>query len=277
MKPLRRLLAVKRGQMTKPVVECNYQVIGGVCPDMKQEILGLKYDNVTMDEAIEQAKRLLQKPQTAYVVTPNAEIGYEALHDAHLRDLLNGADMMLPDGAGVVLAAKIRKTPLKQKVAGIDFADRLLGLLAETGGSVYLLGSKPGIAELAAKKMTEKHPGLTVCGFADGYFKEEEPVVAAINRVQPDVLFVCLGAPKQELFMKAHRNELNTKLMIGLGGTLDAYAGTMKRAPKWMIRMNLEWLYRLLKEPKRLKRMLRLPKYLFAACKKRGKESNGEY
>ena len=238
---------------------------------MKQEILGLQFDNVTMDEAVARAEELLKGDGASYIVTPNAEIGYEALQSEQLRTLINSAAMVLPDGAGVVLASKVLKTPLKQKVAGVDFADRLLGLLAEQGGSVYLLGSKPGVAELAAEKMIEKHPGLNICGMADGYFKDEDPVVAAINEKSPDVLFVCLGAPKQEIFMQTHQHELKTKLMIGLGGSLDSFAGTVKRAPKWMIRLNLEWLYRLIKEPKRFKRMLRLPKYLFAAVNARGK------
>ena len=238
---------------------------------MKQDVLGLQFDNVTMDEAVARAKELLEMPGASIVVTPNAEIGYEALHDAQFRALLNGAELVLPDGAGVVLAAKLRKTPLKQKVAGVDFADRLLGVLAETGKTLYLLGGKPGIAELAAQKMVEKHPGLRICGTADGYFKEATLVIEKINAVKPDVLFVCVGAPKQEIFMNAHRDELDVRLMAGLGGSLDAFAGTVKRAPKWMIRCNLEWLYRLVKEPKRFGRMLRLPKYLWAAVTVRSK------
>ena len=134
---------------------------------------------------------------------------------------------------------------------------------------MFLLGSKPGIAELAAQKMLEKHPKLRICGMNDGYFKDEAPVIEKINAAKPDVLFVCLGAPKQEIFMKMHLNELHVKLMIGLGGSLDSFAGTVRRAPKWMIRCNLEWLYRLIKEPKRFGRMLRLPKYLFAVLGKR--------
>ena len=236
---------------------------------MKQDVLGLQFDNVTMDEAVARAEELLEAPGASIVVTPNAEIGYEALHDAQFRALLNGADLVLPDGAGVVLAAKLRKTPLKQKVAGVDFADRLLTVLAETGKTLYLLGGKPGIAELAAEKMREKHPGLQICGTADGYFKDEGPVIGKINTAKPDVLFVCVGAPKQEIFMQAHQKELNVRLMVGLGGTLDAFAGTVKRAPGWMIRLNLEWLYRLIKEPKRFRRMLRLPKYILSVVAER--------
>ncbi len=231
---------------------------------MKTDIMGVAFDNVTMAEALEKARELLQKNETCYCVTPNAEIAYEAIHSAELAALLNDAALVLPDGAGVVLASKILGTPLKEKVAGVDFADRLMDVMAEEGYRLYLLGSKPGVAETAAEKMLKKHPGLTICGMADGYFKDEDAVVEKINEAGADILFVCLGAPKQEYFMQKHRASLRVRMMLGLGGTLDSFAGTVKRAPKWMIRMNLEWFYRLLKEPKRLGRMMRLPKYVLA-------------
>ena len=236
---------------------------------MKIDVMGVKFDNVTMQEALERAKELIAQPGADYCVTPNAEIVYEAMHDDAFAELVNDAALVLPDGAGVVLGAKILGTPLKQKVAGIDFAWNLLGILEQTGGKLYLLGSKPGVAEQAAAKMLEKYPALQICGTADGYFKDEGPVVEKINAAKPDVLFVCLGAPKQEKFMVAHKQELQVKLMAGLGGSLDSFAGTVKRAPKWMINLSLEWLYRLIKEPKRFKRMLRLPKFLWAVCLKR--------
>ena len=238
---------------------------------MKTNVLGVQYDNVTMAEALDTARALLQRPEASYCVTPNAEMAYEALHDESFRAILNGASLVLPDGAGVVLGAKILRTPLQEKVAGIDFAANLLGVLEETGGRLYLLGGKPGIAEQAAENMKKTHPKLCICGTADGYFKDEGPVIGKINAAKPDVLFVCVGAPKQEIFMHAHRDELDVRLMAGLGGSLDAFAGTVKRAPKWMIRCNLEWLYRLIKEPKRFGRMLRLPKYLWAALTVRSK------
>jgi len=236
---------------------------------MKIDVMGVLFDNVTMDEALLKAEEILDGDRAQYVVTPNAEIAYEAMHSEELCTLVNNASLVLPDGAGVVLASKILKTPLKEKVAGVDFADNLLALLAKRGGSVYLLGSKPGVAELAAEKMLEKHPGLTIAGLADGYFKEEGPVIEKINEVKPDVLFVCLGAPKQEKFMANHKDKLQVKLMAGLGGSLDSFAGTVKRAPKWMIKLSLEWLYRLIKEPKRFGRMLRLPKFLWAVLRRR--------
>ncbi len=236
---------------------------------MKIDVMGLKFDSMTMDEALSRAEALLRGDKAAYVVTPNAEIAYEALHDVQLREMLNGADLMLPDGAGVVLASKLLRTPVKQKVAGVDFAAGLLGVLERNGQSLYLLGGKPGIGELAAQKMLEAHPQLRIAGIADGYFQDEAPVIAKINASGADALFVCLGAPKQERFMVQHQQELHVHLMAGLGGSLDAFAGTVQRAPAWMIRLNLEWLYRLIREPKRFRRMLRLPKYLWAVMLKR--------
>ena len=238
---------------------------------MKTDVLGVLYDNVTMDEALARGRELLRGERAAYCVTPNAEMAYEALHDEAFRAILNEASLVLPDGAGVVLGAKILKTPLKQKVAGIDFAQNLLGILEEEGSRLFLLGSKPGIAETAAEKMRQKHPSLIICGTADGYFRDDADAVRTINDARADVVFVCLGAPKQERFMHDHCGELNVRLMIGLGGTLDGIAGTVKRAPKWMIRLQLEWLYRLIREPRRFGRMLRLPMFVFAALKKRWK------
>lgn len=236
---------------------------------MKIDVMGLKFDSMTMDEALSRAEALLRGDKAAYVVTPNAEIAYEALHDVQLREMLNGADLMLPDGAGVVLASKLLRTPVKQKVAGVDFAAGLLSILERNGQSLYLLGGKTGIGELAAQKMLEAHPQLRIAGIADGYFQDEAPVIAKINASGADALFVCLGAPKQERFMVRHQQELHVHLMAGLGGSLDAFAGTVQRAPAWMIRLNLEWLYRLIREPKRFRRMLRLPKYLWAVMLKR--------
>ena len=233
---------------------------------MKQEILGLQFDNVTMEEALAIGEGLLDGDRAAVVVTPNAEIGYDAAKDAEFCALLNRADLMLPDGAGVVLAARLRKTPLKEKVAGIDFARNMLSVFARRGTRLYLLGSKPGVAEQAAEKMKEIAPGLVICGTADGYFKDEAAVVEKINEAGAEALFVCLGAPKQERFMFNHKDELKTvRLMAGLGGSLDGFAGNVKRAPEWMIKTNLEWFYRLCKEPKRIGRMMRLPKYLIKA------------
>lgn len=240
---------------------------------MRVDVMGVGFDNVTMDEALARAAELLTQPGASYVVTPNAEIVYEATRDARLRGLLNDAELVLPDGSGVVLGAKLLHRPLRERVAGIDFGDRLCGCLAEQGLSLYLLGAKPGVAEMAAEKLKEKHPGLVVCGMADGYFQDETAMVAAINAAHPAALFVCLGAPKQEEFMAAHRDELDVRLMVGLGGSLDGFAGTVRRAPRWMQRCGLEWLYRLIKQPSRIGRMMRLPKFVLAVLRQARREA----
>lgn len=236
---------------------------------MRIEVMGIPFDSVTMAEALEAAERLMKKKKAAYCVTPNAEIVYEAMKDDSLRTLVCQADLVLPDGAGVVLGAKILGTPVKEKVAGIEFGENLMKRYAGTDKTFYFLGGKPGVAEQAAEKMREKYPGLTICGTGDGYFQDEDAVVAAINEKGPDILLVCLGFPKQEKFMSRHKQELKVSLMAGLGGSLDGYAGIAVRAPRWMIRLNLEWLYRLLKEPRRIGRMMRLPKFLLKVIARR--------
>jgi len=244
---------------------------------LKTDIIGVEFDNVTMEEALDSTEAWIAEGRPGYCVTPNPEIVYEAAHDEAFRALLNGACLVLPDGVGVMLGAKILGTPLREKVSGVDFAEALCARMAKKGSALYLLGSKPGVAELAAEKLRAAHPGLRIVGTADGYFKDEEPIAAAVRAAKPDVLFVALGSPKQEHFMKDHLSDLGVPFLIGLGGTLDAFAGTVKRAPKWVTRIGMEWFYRLIKEPKRFKRMLRLPKFVFAVLGRRMRgESNGQ-
>lgn len=236
---------------------------------MRTDVMGVGFDNLTRQEFIDRADAMLRERNRGYCVTPNAEIVYEAYYDDSFRELLNGAALVLPDGAGVVLGAKILGDPIKEKVAGIEFGEEICRLLAKNGGRLYLLGSKPGIAEKAGAVLTDRYPGLVICGTADGYFQDETAVVERINEARPDVLFVCLGAPKQERFMQDHFDELDVTLMLGLGGSLDGYAGVAQRAPRWMINLSLEWLYRLIKEPSRLGRMMRLPKFVGLCVKEK--------
>lgn len=236
---------------------------------MRTDVMGVGFDNLTRQEFIDRADAMLRERNRGYCVTPNAEIVYEAYYDDSFRELLNGAALVLPDGAGVVLGAKILGDPIKEKVAGIEFGEEICRLLAKNGGRLYLLGSKPGIAEKAGAVLSDRYPGLVICGTADGYFQDETAVVERINEARPDVLFVCLGAPKQERFMQDHFDELDVTLMLGLGGSLDGYAGVAQRAPRWMINLSLEWLYRLIKEPSRLGRMMRLPKFVGLCVKEK--------
>lgn len=236
---------------------------------MRIDVMGVGFDSLTIDEAVARAKALMAERRAAYVVTLNPEIVMACRERAETMEAVNGADLVLSDGIGVIYGARILGTPLKQKIPGIDFITALMADMAKAGKSVFLLGAKPGVAETAAERLKAMHLGLVIAGTHDGYFKDDAPVVAAVNAAQPDLLLVCLGAPKQELWMQRHQTELQVGLMAGLGGSLDVFAGTVKRAPKVFQRLGLEWFYRLLKEPKRIGRMMKLPKFLFACIGKK--------
>lgn len=231
----------------------------------KINIMELEFDSLTLPEAAKRAADYAAEGSSRVIVTPNAEIAEACYKDSDVMAAVKGADMAVPDGAGVVLASKILGTPVKCKVAGVDLANTLLPLLAKKKLPLYLLGAKPGVAEQAARKMQEKNPGLILAGTHDGYFDDDAAVIAEINAHSPAVLFVALGSPRQELWMHKNRDKLRVGVMIGLGGSLDIFAGVAKRAPKLFIKLNLEWLYRLLKQPWRIGRMMRLPRYLLRA------------
>ena len=200
------------------------------------------------------------------MVTPNPEFLQRAKGDPEFRGVLNGAGLALADGVGVTYAAKILGRPLKGKVPGIDFAARLMDWMAEHGKRLFLLGAKPGVAGQAALRLKADHPGLIICGVHDGYFTDSGAVAAEIRESHADVAFVCLGAPKQELWMAQYGPETGVKLAVGLGGSLDVFAGVVERAPEGWQKLGLEWLYRLCKEPKRIGRMAKLPLVLVDAA-----------
>ncbi len=228
------------------------------------DVLGVSFDNITMAEATNKALKLMERRDAAYVVTPNPEIVMLCRDDESLLRAISGASMVLPDGIGIIKGAQILGTPLKEKIPGIEFAETLFGLMADKGMSVFLLGAKPGVAELAAQKLSERFTGLRIVGTNDGYFTDDGHVVEKINAVSPDLLLVCLGAPKQELWMQKNAPRLRVGLMAGLGGSMDVFAGVAERAPEAWRRLNLEWLYRLKEDPSRAKRMTNLPKFGFA-------------
>ena len=231
--------------------------------------MGVLFDNVTMEQALDRAETLMEAKASAYCVTPNGEIVWEAMQDPAFRSILNEADLVLPDGAGVVLGSRILERPLQEKVAGIAFAEALVQRMAARGGRLYLLGGRPGIAEKAAENLTAKYPGLVICGTADGYFRDEAAVVEQVRKAEPDVLFVCLGAPKQEKWISRFGLVTGAKLAIGLGGALDVFAGNVERAPEQWQKAGMEWAYRLKKEPKRIGRMAKLPLVLVKAAGRR--------
>ncbi len=235
----------------------------------RTDVLGVGFDNVTKAEAVERALALIDAREGRYVVTPNPEIVMLAKENPALKEALAGADIVLPDGAGIVKGAAILGRPMKEKVPGIDFACGVMARLAQRGGSVYLFGAKPGVAEAAAETLRTKFPGLVISGTSDGYFSDDGPIIEKIKDAAPDFLLVCLGAPKQELWMAKMSGKLPVGLMVGLGGSLDVFAGTVKRAPEAWQKLDLEWLYRLLKEPRRIGRMMKLPLFVIEAAGER--------
>ena len=238
---------------------------------MKIEVLGVAFDDVTLEQAAELGGKMLQEDRFHYVVTPNPEFILAAEKDESFRAVLNAADLVIPDGIGVIYSAKILGTPLSERVPGIEFSAKMLEKLNEMGGRLFLLGAKPGVAEKAGENICAQYPNIVLCGTQDGYFKDEEDVILKVAAARPDLMFVCLGAPKQEKWMARWGQHSGAKLAIGLGGCLDVYAGNVERAPEAWQKMGMEWAYRLKKEPKRITRMAKLPLVLVKSAGQRVK------
>lgn len=228
---------------------------------IKIDVLDVSFDNLTMAEATEKALSYMTSRNAAYVVTPNPEIVMLCRETPALLQAVGDASLVLADGIGIILGAKLLGTPLKEKLPGIEFAEALFVQMSARNLSVFLLGAKPGVAQQAAVRLTERFPGLQISGVHDGYFQDDASLIEKINAASPDLLLVCLGAPKQELWMHANAPRLRVGLMAGLGGSMDVFAGVVERAPESWRRLNLEWLYRLKEEPRRAGRMLKLPQF----------------
>ncbi len=239
---------------------------------MRINVLGVGFDNMTMDQAVAEGMRLINTEGAHYVVTPNPEIVETCREDEEAMAVVRDADMVIADGIGIIYGAKILGTPLKQKLPGIEFAQNLMVRMAQEGKTLFLLGAKPGVAEEAGRKLQEKYPGLKIVGTHDGYFKEDEPVVEAIRQSGADVVFVCLGAPKQEKWMKKNGEATGAHLLLGLGGCLDVFSGTVQRAPEIYQKLGLEWFHRLMKNPSRIGRMMKIPLFLVHVVAEKGKK-----
>ncbi len=228
------------------------------------DILGIPVDCVTMPQALEIVAGFLSEDRVHKIYTPNAEIMMQAQRDPELKEILKNADLLVADGAGVVLASKILRRAVPCKVSGIDMAREMFRLFDGNKASFYFFGSKPGVAEKATENIVAMHPGVKVAGCRNGYFKDydEDSIINDINASGADILLVALGAPKQEKWITRNSGRLNTKVCIGVGGTIDVLAGVVQPAPEFFRRNGLEWFYRLCKEPWRAKRMLDLPRFI---------------
>lgn len=228
------------------------------------DILGVPVDSVTMQEAVEKVKGFLDNDSACSVYTPNAEIMMAAQRDPELKSLLSDADLLVADGAGVVLASRILGRSVPEKVSGIDLMMRVFENFAGRHTRYFLFGSKPGVAEAAGERILNDFPGSEIAGTRSGYFtdRDEDDILAQINASNADILLVALGAPKQEKWIAKYKDRLNVKVCAGVGGTLDVLAGKAELAPDFFRNHGLEWLFRLYKEPRRAKRMLDLPRFM---------------
>lgn len=240
----------------------------------KINVRGVGVDNISLAEAALKCEEFINGDKFRAVFTPNSEIIQSCIENPELLPLINSADLITPDGIGVVYASRILGTPLKCKTAGYDLGLEVARLSNEKGYRLFLLGGKPAgdcfasIAEQARDSLLAKFPNAQIVGFQHGYFKKEgaenDAVIDEINAASPEVLYVCFGVPAQEKWINANRDRLKTvRLCLALGGSLDGYSGNVKRAPDIFVKLGLEWFYRLCREPKRIGRMMKLPKFLF--------------
>ena len=236
-------------------------------------IMGVRINNISMNEVLKLTEQKIENDEKYIIYTPNTEIIMMCQKDEEFLNLMNQSDINVPDGVGLIYAGKIKKLPLKEKVAGYDLSINLLKMADKKGLKLYVVGGRPGVAEAATKNVQNKYPGIKIVGAQHGYFKgahlgefghdEELSLIEDINKQKPHILFVGFGAKKQEQWIEYNKGKINANVIIGNGGTLDGLAGFVKRAPDIFINLGLEWLYRLIKEPKRITRQIVLPVFMF--------------
>ncbi len=232
----------------------------------KAKILGVKVDHVTMEQAISRIVEMVAQPKPHLIVTANSEMVMMANDDPLLYEIIERADLVVPDGIGVIWASRLLNNALPQRVPGVELMQSLVAESAVHQWRIFLLGAEPGIADQAAQAIQAAYPAVNIVGTHHGYFKQnhtEQHVLSLIKASKPDILFIALGVPKQEKWAAAHLAKLGVPVAIGVGGSFQIFAGTVQRAPLWMRRVGLEWFYRLLKQPWRIKRMSVLPRFVF--------------
>lgn len=228
----------------------------------RENYLGVDVCNVDIKSVIDEVDNIIIGKQPSFVVAINPEKIMKAEKDSKLKELLNNAAIQIPDGVGVIIASRLKGGKIRKRVTGIDLMQSICKNASKKGDKVFLLGAKPGVGDRAAEILMEEYKGLNICGVRDGYFKADEEIINCIKKAKPDILFVAMGSPKQEYWIVKNMDSLGVPLLMGIGGSLDVICGNIKRAPQWMCSMGLEWLYRLLKEPTRIKRMMALPVFL---------------
>jgi N-acetylglucosaminyldiphosphoundecaprenol N-acetyl-beta-D-mannosaminyltransferase len=232
-------------------------------------VLGCRVDALGLDDAVSRIVELAARPEPSLVVTLGTEMVVRAQTDARFRELVNTSALSLCDTIGVLFAARLQGAKVRERVAGIDAIDPLCAAFARDGVPVYLLGAKGDTAERAADVLRARHPGLNVVGARDGFFSGDEDfaVADAIKACGAKVIFAGLGSPRQEFWLASHLQRTGASVGLGIGGSFDVLAGNVERAPELWRRANLEWLYRLVREPARWRRQLALPYFVLLALR----------
>jgi N-acetylglucosaminyldiphosphoundecaprenol N-acetyl-beta-D-mannosaminyltransferase len=240
-------------------------------------LLGVRVHRATMPQAVDAVARLVRDGGTHQIVTLNGAMLVRAAHDESVRTVLNNCTLAIADGAGVLLAARLLGLPAFARIPGVEFADAMCALAATHGYRVFLLGGQPGVADAAADVLRRRYPTLTVAGALHGYFTDEGSVIAQIRQSSPHILLVGLGFPRQELWLAAHRDRLGVPVIMGVGGTFDVLAGRVRRAPRWVQDVGLEWVYRLVQEPRRWRVVIGLPQLVYLALRDRVRPPGGSH
>lgn len=224
----------------------------------KQPLMATHVNNLTLAETAEAIGQFIEERRKAYVVEVNVDVMIKIENDEELRRITEDADLVLVDGQPLVWVAKLYRRPVKEKVSGSDLSIELCRMAAEKGYTVFILGGKEGIADQAKEKMEAQYHGLQVVGTCApplGFEKDEAELAKvrqAISAVSPDIVLCCLGCPKQEKWIDANWRDIDARVFLCAGATVDFLAGNVKRAPAWISRIGMEWFYRFLKEPRRL-------------------------
>ena len=227
-------------------------------------LLGVKVHRVTMSDTLEVIREFIASGKPHIIVTADASGIARAQSDQEFKDLINAADLVTPDGIGVLWGAEKLGTPLIERVSGVEIAEQMCKLSAEDGFSIYFLGAAPGVAELAGQKMAEKYPGMKVAGTHDGYFdsSRDAEIVAEVKVSGAQALLVAMGIPRQEKLIRDNMDKLGVSVAMGVGGSFDVFSGKVKRAPRLIRKLKIEWLYRFLQDPKnKLSKILLLRQY----------------
>ncbi len=230
---------------------------------IKEKILGFDVCSTSSDELVKEIFQDYSNKKQSVIFSINPEIVINNYKDEVYKEKINGQKYQIPDGVGIVYASKINKGEIKNRIAGIDFMHRVIEESLKYKSKIYLYGAKENIIELAKEQLQKKYDGLNIIGVCNGYV-DEETAVQNINEASPDILFVGLGSPKQENFIIENKDKLKSvKIFMPVGGSFDVISNTLRRAPDWIININLEWLYRLIKQPKRIFRQIKLIKFVW--------------